>query len=178
MFEVEREELARELMAYPIKYKKRDLSAVYQNRVLLDRVVSCLAKPFLGKADYVAAPEPSGSVFGSLLARELGIGFLPIHKADGNRIEENDRLAAPYIDHNNLVKTLEVRKSTFPEHSRILLVDDWVDTAVTLQTCAVIVEEAMGTVVGMASIGAGCSENATHMLESGLLQCILKKPLE
>ena len=175
MLEGEREELARELMKYPIEFKKRDLSAVYQNRELLDRIVSCLAKPFQGKADYVAAPEPSGSVFGSLLARELGIGFLPIHKADGNRIEESDRLAAPYIDHNNLVRTLEVRKSTFPENSRILLADDWVDTAVTLQTCAAIVEEAMGSVQGMVSIGAGCSENAKHLMENGFLQSILKK---
>ncbi len=168
-------ELARELEGYLFENRKRDLCPVYKNTELVDRLVKQLAEPFRGKVDYVASPESIGFILGSMMARELGVGFIPIRNASYSYLEDGDKLIASYIDHHDNVKTLQARKSNFPEGKQILLVDDWVDTAATMQTCMTIVEEGGSTVCGIASIGARVTEATRDILESGFLHCILKK---
>lgn len=151
-----------------------DICALQRDRDLTDRLISALAESFRGKADYVAAPESMGYIVGSLMARELGIGFLPIRNAERTRLTEDDRILASYIDHHNHVKSLAVRKSTFPEHKRILLADDWVDTAATMQACTTIIEEADCTLAGIAAFGAGSTDITRSMISSGRLTCIIR----
>ncbi len=167
--------LAGELEGFLFENQKRDLCPVYKNTELVDRLLKWLAEPFRGKADYVASPESVGFILGSMLARELGVGFIPIRNAGISYLEDGDKIVASYIDHHDNVKTLQARKSNFPADSRILLVDDWVDTAATMQTCMTIVEEGGSTVCGIASIGARVTEATRDILESDFLHCVLKK---
>ena len=167
--------MAGELENYLFENRKRDLCPVYKNTDLIDRIVKWLAEPFRGKVDYVASPESVGFILGSMMARELGVGFIPIRNAGISYLEDDDKIIASYIDHNDNVKSLQARRSNFPADSKILLVDDWVDTAATMQTCTTIVEEGGSTVYGIACMGARVTEATKASLESGYIHCILKK---
>ena len=163
------------LLSYIDDTKKRDLCPVYKNRELMDEILSWLAEPFYGNVDYVAAPESIGFVLGSMLARELGVGFIPIRNASLSYLEDDDKIVASYIDHNNQVKSLHIRVSNFPKGGRILLVDNWIDTAATMQTCLTIIEEGEGVLAGIATLGAAVNDATRGMLESGQIRCIVKK---
>ena len=166
--------LEQKMKDYLAVHSRRDLLSLYEDRALTDELIAALAEPWRGKADFVAAPESLGFIVGSLVARQLGIGFIPIRNAGWSTLEEEDRILASYIDHNNRVKSLHVHRSTFPAHSRILLADDWVDTAATMQACTTIVEEAENTVAGIVALGAGSTEVTRRMAESGALYTIIR----
>lgn len=163
------------VLSYINRKGKRDLCPLYKHAGQMDKLITYLAEPFRGKADYVAAPESIGFILGSMIARELGIGFIPIRNASLSYLEDEDRIIAKYIDHNNRVKSLQVRKSNFPENSRILLVDDWIDTAATMQTCTTIVEEAEGTVCGIAAIGVVVSDATKQKIDTGYIHCLIQR---
>ena len=90
-------------------------------------------------------------------------------------LEDDDKIVASYIDHNNQVKSLHIRVSNFPKGGRILLVDNWIDTAATMQTCLTIIEEGEGVLAGIATLGAAVNDATRGMLESGQIRCIVKK---
>ncbi len=169
----EKEKLQEFVLSYLKKGKKRDLCPIYKYPEWMKQIVACLADPFRGIADYVAAPESIGFILGSMIAGELGVGFIPIRNASLSYLEDDDRIVAKYIDHNDRVKSLQVRKSNFPPGSRILLADDWIDTAATMQACSTIVEEAEATVCGIVSIGAVASDYTKEKLESGYIHSLL-----
>lgn len=147
---------------------KRDLTALYADYSAIDRVASALAEQFRGKIDCVASPVPMGLILGSLIAAKLGVGLIPVKSCDSRLPVSGDAVRAAFIDHNNCVKALYCRKSVYPENAKVLLADDWVGTAATVQACAAIVEQAGGSVVGIASIGADYNEFTAGMIDSGL----------
>lgn len=152
---------------------KRDLCPIYKNKSELDALIAYLIEPYRGKVDYVAAPEALGFILGSMIADALDVGFIPIRNGSVSYLEEEDAINASYIDHRDAVRSLHLRKSNFPEDSNILLVDDWVATAATMQACVTIIEEAKGHLVGIAAIGADYNAATAKMIDSGLLRSIL-----
>lgn len=172
---INKQKLTDFVLPYLKEGQKRDLCPLYKDAAQMNQLVSYLAEPFRGKIDYVAAPESIGFILGSMIARELGVGFIPIRNASLSYLEDNDKIYAKYIDHNDRVKTLHVRKSNFPGKSRILLVDDWIDTAATMQTCTTIVEEADGKVCGIAAIGVVVSDATREKIASGYIHSLIQR---
>jgi hypoxanthine phosphoribosyltransferase len=68
---------------------------------------------------------------------------------------------------------MHVRVSNFPKGGRILLVDEWIDTAATIHTCKTIVEEGEGIAAGIATIGVNRNEKTAGMLDAGKIHCAL-----
>lgn len=152
---------------------KRDFLPVYADRAGMEAIVGYLAEPFRGKVDYVISPESLGFILGSMLARELGVGFVALRKNKRVPKGAENLLIASYIDHRDHVKSLWVRKDMIPEKSRVLLVDDYVETAATVQACTTLIEEAGGTIEGIASLGADYHSAARSMIDSGLIHCVM-----
>lgn len=147
---------------------RRDLISIYKDRENLKEIVSYLADAFKNletPVDYVASPESLGFILGSMVADELGVGFIPIRNTSVYPVSDEDVIRASYIDHRDRSRALQVRKGSIPKKSRILLVDDWVETAVTMLACVTIVEESDSTVVGIAALGTG-----SHKLVKGLIE--------
>lgn len=150
----------------------RDFRPIYADPDAMAAIVKALAEPFRGKVDFVASPESLGFIVGSSLARELGVGFIAIRSGDHFRTITNELLSASYIDHRDMPRSLIVNRSLIPEGSRILLADDYVETAATIQACIALVEEADAVVAGIAALGANAEGAAKSVIDSGLLRAI------
>ena len=155
--------------------RSRNLLPLYKDYRNMKEVVSCLAEPFRGKVDYVASPEPLGFILGSMLSMELGVGFIALRKYQMNPQDSKDLLVAPYINHRDEVTTLAVEHDMIPEKSRILLADDWIQTAATIQAGMTLIEEAGAELAGIAAIGADHDSAAAGMIDDGRIHCVYLK---
>ncbi len=152
---------------------KRDLCPIYSKSEKLQEIINYLAEPFRGNVDYVASPESLGFILGSMLADELKVGFIPIRNAFISPLPDDDVVRAAYVDHNNNARSLQIRKSNLPENSHILLVDDWIGTAATMQTSMTIMEEAECIVEGIVSIGAEYNDATKRIIDEGILRSVI-----
>ena len=156
------------------KQGKRDFLPLYANVEAVDTLLATMAEPYRGKVDYVVSPEPMGLVLGSMLARELGVGFVALRKGREGMPRFEDSIRAPYIDHRDQVQTLELENGIIPAGSRILLADDWVGTTATIQAARNIIDEAQVTLVGTVALGADYNTAAAKsMLDSGAISCLV-----
>ena len=151
---------------------RRDICPIYRNMEELDKLLTYLAEPYQGKVDLVAAPEPLGFIAGGMIAQKLGVGFIPIRLGGAAPLPKSDVIRASYIDHFDHVRSLQIRKSNFPAGSRVLIVDDWIETAATMQTCISVIEEAEGSIEGIVSFGVNDNPFTQKMIESGQLRTI------
>ena len=150
---------------------KRDLLPLYADQEYMGELIRYLAEAFRGKVDCVCAPEPMGLIVGSMLAHELGIGLVVIHRNSQFLIDPDEQVTASYINHRDKVTTLFTERSLLPAGSRVLLADDWVSTAATLQACVNMIEDTGCKVAGIAAIGADNRTAAKNLIDSGTVLC-------
>lgn len=154
---------------------RRDICTIYSDYELMTAITDSIVEEFKGKVDYVAAPESLGFILGSRISAVMGVGFIPIRNGDISVLAPEDAIRASYIDHRDKVRSLQVRKSNLQKDSRILLVDDWVETAATLHACTNILEEASVSLAGVAAVGCDLNENTQKMLDDHTLFCLIQK---
>lgn len=174
---MDRLELEKKLQEKNLKdsYGRRDICMIYSDTELMDAISVCIIEEYKGKVDYVAAPESLGFILGSRISGEMGVGFIPIRNGDISVLAPEDSIRASYIDHRDKARSLQVRRSNLKAGSRILLIDDWVETAATLHACTNILEEAGATLAGVAAVGCDLNQNTNKMIEDHILFCLLKK---
>ncbi len=153
---------------------RRDICTVYSDKALMDAIIEHLSSNFVGKIDYVAAPESLGFILGSLMSSALGVGFIPIRNGEVAVLEAKDSIRSYYIDHRDRARKLQVRKSNIPTGSRILLVDDWVESGATIHACKDIIDEAGAILVGVAAIGSSNTERMAKFEEDNQFAYIIK----
>lgn len=146
---------------------KRDLLPFYADGEAMDVAIKYLAEPFRDKVDFVCSPEPLGFIVGSMLARELGVGLVVIRRNRQFWIDPEEHLTASYINHCDQVTTLVTERKLLPEGSRVLLADDWMSTAATMQACATVIEEAGCKLAGVAAVGVDYRPGVRDMIDSG-----------
>ena len=101
------------------------------------------------QADVVAGIDAMGFVLGAALATRLGIGFLPIRKA-GKLCVETD--AVSFVNYSGRVQQMEMRKPAFQSGTRVLLVDQWIETGGTMTGAIELVERQAGIIAGIVAI--------------------------
>lgn len=89
--------------------------------------------------DVVVAPQSRGTLIGALVARHLGIGLIELCK-EVSRLADSDgwlvaRTPPDYRDRN---LELGIRADLLAPGTRILFVDDWIDTGGQLQAAHAI----------------------------------------
>ena len=146
---------------------KRDLLPLYADSEAMGALVEYLAEPFRGKVDFVCAPEPLGFIIGSMLARELGVGLVVIRRNHQFWIDPEEQVTASYINHRDKVTSLITERKLLPAGSSVLLADDWMSTAATMQACTNLIEDAGCKVVGMAAVGADYQSGTKGLIDSG-----------
>ncbi|MFP4078156.1 MAG: adenine phosphoribosyltransferase [Candidatus Izemoplasmataceae bacterium] len=98
------------------------------------------------EADVVVGPDARGFIFGTPIAFNLGIGFIPVRKPGKlPRETYTERYALEY-DEN----ALSIHKDDIKTGQRVLIVDDLLATGGTIQATIKLVEKAGGNVVGVA----------------------------
>jgi adenine phosphoribosyltransferase len=138
-----------------------DPTSIYINGAafhdLLDDLVADLEEV---EADVVGGLDAMGFVLGAALATRLGIGFLPIRKA-GKLCVETDR--STFTNYSGRTQDMEMRKPAFAPGTRVLLVDQWVETGGTMEGAIALVEQQGGAVAGIVAIAIEETERANAL---------------
>jgi adenine phosphoribosyltransferase len=98
------------------------------------------------EADVIVGPDARGFIFGTPVAVDLGVGFIPVRKP-GKLPRET------YTEFYNLEyeeSSLSLHKHDIKPGERVIIVDDLLATGGTIEASIKLVEKAGGNVVGVA----------------------------
>ena len=139
------------------KFAWLDPTSIYINgkayHDLLDDLVADLNKDDI---DVVAGLDAMGFVLAAGIAARIGKGFLPIRKS-GKLCVDTD--SASMTNYSGQTQSMEMRLPAFAPGTRVLLVDQWVETGGTMRGAVQLVEQQKGTVAGMVAIVMEENEN-------------------
>jgi adenine phosphoribosyltransferase len=127
----------------------RDITTLLRDPVGLKYSIETLAAQVRDlQPQYIVGMESRGFIFGSALAYELGLGFIPVRKpgklpADVHTVE----YALEYG-----TDRLEIHQDAVVPNSRVLIVDDLIATGGTAGATAQLLQEIGSTLVGCAFI--------------------------
>lgn len=123
----------------------RDITPLMQNGEAFKNVcqdLSALAKKI--GAEVVIGPESRGFIFGTPVAINLGVGFIPVRKPGKlprETIEEK-------YDLEYGTNTLCIHKDSIKKGQKVVIVDDLLATGGTVEAIIKLVEKLGGIVVG------------------------------
>jgi adenine phosphoribosyltransferase len=132
------------------KFAWLDPTSIYINgdafHDLLDDLAADLADV---RCDVVAGLDAMGFVLGAALATRLGVGFLPVRKA-GKLCVDTDRVT--FSNYSGRTQDMEMRQPAFAPGTKVLLVDQWIETGGTMDGAIRLVERQQGIVAGLVAI--------------------------
>ena len=105
-----------------------------------------MAEPFQNaRIDRVVGIESRGFILGAIVARELGVGFIPVRKP--NKLPAKKTSVEYALEYGT--DKLEVHTDACERSARLLIVDDVLATGGTAKATCDLVERIGGTVVGL-----------------------------
>ena len=132
------------------KFAWLDPTSIYINGDAFTQLLNDLTADLEGvDCDVVAGLDAMGFVLGAALATRIGVGFLPIRKA-GKLCVDTD--AVSFINYSGRTQDMEVRTPAFAAGTRVLLVDQWIETGGTMEGAIRLVQRQGGIVTGIATI--------------------------
>ena len=132
------------------RYAWLDPSTIYINARAFHALVDDLIAPFDPSGiDVVAGFDAMGFVLGSAIATRLGKGFLTLRKAGKVPVEAD---VVDFVNYSGRTQQMEMRKPAFAPGTRVLLVDQWVETGGTMDAGIRLVERQGGIVAGIATV--------------------------
>ena len=125
----------------------KDITTLLKDPAAFDRAVRELAAPYQDqKVDYVVGVESRGFIFGAVLARDLGAGFVPIRKP--GKLPAETISASYQLEYGE--DSVEIHRDGIEAGQRVLLVDDLLATGGTMEAACKLVERLKGEIVGIA----------------------------
>ncbi len=122
----------------------RDITPLVKDPTALRLTVHQLLHPFLGQdITAVAGMEARGFIFGSLVAWELGVGFVPLRKP--GKLPYDVQSVTYDLEYGSTA--LEVHLDALGKGDRVLLVDDLLATGGTARASCELVENLGAEVV-------------------------------
>jgi adenine phosphoribosyltransferase len=116
----------------------KDITPLVKEPAMLRLAVHQLIHPFLGdNITAVAGMEARGFIFGSLVAWELGIGFIPLRKP--GKLPYDVQSMSYDLEYGSA--TLEVHTDALKKGDRVLLVDDLIATGGTAVASCELIEK-------------------------------------
>lgn len=95
-------------------------------------------------AEIIVGPESRGFIFGCPVAKELGIGFVPVRKP--NKLPRETVSIEYELEYGNNI--LEMHKDAIQPGQKVLIIDDLLATGGTVDGAIKMVEELGGNIVG------------------------------
>ncbi len=127
----------------------KDLTPVMRDGRLLKLAARGLAAPFQDAGvSAVAGMEARGFIFGSLVAVELGTGFVPLRKP--GKLPHSTHSAAYDLEYGSAA--LEMHTDALGSGDRVLLIDDLIATGGTAAASCELIERAGASIVGCAFV--------------------------
>lgn len=130
-----------------INYK--DITPLVKDPAAIRLAVHQLINPFLGRnITAVAGMEARGFIFGSLVAWELGIPFIPLRKP--GKLPYNAQSVSYELEYGSA--SLEAHIDAFDKNDRVLIIDDLLATGGTAKASCDLVEKLGATVEACAFV--------------------------
>ena len=125
----------------------KDLTPVLADPGLMNEVTKALAAPFAEQEiTAVAGMEARGFIFGSLVAQQLSVGFIPLRKP--GKLPAATHSVSYELEYGEA--TLEMHQDIVSANDKVLLVDDLIATGGTALASCQLIERAGGKVAGCA----------------------------
>ncbi|MGH8613775.1 MAG: adenine phosphoribosyltransferase [Gammaproteobacteria bacterium] len=127
----------------------KDITPLVKDPQTLRLAVHQLLHPFLGeRLTAVAGMEARGFIFGSLVAWELGVGFVPLRKP--GKLPFQVQSASYDLEYGSA--TLELHVDALGPGDRVLLIDDLIATGGTAAASCELIEQAGAEIAGCAFV--------------------------
>jgi len=124
----------------------KDITPLLKSPEALIESVEQLAVPYRDKGvTAVAAIESRGFIFGSLVARILGAGFVPIRKP--GKLPWTTRRHEYVLEYGS--GTLEIHDDALTPADKVVIIDDVLATGGTASAAATLVREFGATLLGV-----------------------------
>jgi adenine phosphoribosyltransferase len=127
----------------------KDITPLVRDAAALRLAIHHLLHPFIGEGiTAVVGMEARGFIFGSLVAWELGVGFVPLRKP--GRLPHNVQSISYDLEYGSA--SLEVHIDAFHAGDRVLVVDDLLATGGTAAASCALIERLGAQVAGCAFV--------------------------
>jgi adenine phosphoribosyltransferase len=113
--------------------------------------------------DTVAAIDALGFILGTAFAVRVEKPLVPIRKGGKLPVETH---SARFIDYTGKEKSLEIRPDALSSPNRVLLVDEWVETAAQVKAAISLIESLGAEVAAVVSICVDDSHTIRELRES------------
>uniref|UniRef100_UPI003527AC17 phosphoribosyltransferase family protein n=1 Tax=Roseovarius conchicola TaxID=3121636 RepID=UPI003527AC17 len=132
------------------KFAWLDPTSIYINGTAYHDLLDDLcAEIDADEVDVVAGLDAMGFVLAAGIATRIGKGFLPIRKA-GKLCVDTD--SSSMTNYSGKTQDMEMRLPAYAPGTRVLLVDQWVETGGTMEGAVQLVEQQQGIVAGMVAV--------------------------
>ena len=137
-----------EVMDFPIEgISFKDVTTIMEDGAAFRYAVSELSGIARGKgADVIVGPEARGFLFGTPVAIELGVGFVPVRKP--GKLPREVVSASYDLEYGQ--DTLCIHKDSIKPGMKVMIVDDLLATGGTVKATIDLIEGLGGEVVGCA----------------------------
>jgi adenine phosphoribosyltransferase len=157
---------------YVIPGKGRtDLARLFRDVDAFDSSAKAMAEPFRSAGiTAVAALDALGFVFGTAIARELGVGLVLVRK--GGKLPV-DFESTTFVDYSGDTKTFEIAKEAIHQGDTLLIVDEWSSTGAQLRASISLIEKMGGKVLGAACYSMNSRVKSDPLLAKYQLHSLL-----
>ena len=140
-----------------------DVTPLFADANAFSELVTDLAAPFASSdIDMVAGIDALGFILGTAIAIHFGKGLVVIRKGGKLPVQVDNQ---EFIDYTGQTKSLELRAGFIQPGSRILLVDEWVETGAQVKAAIDLVERQDGIVTGIAAINIDINDKTRPILK-------------
>jgi adenine phosphoribosyltransferase len=147
--------------------RRYDVTPLFADPQAFAALVEDLIHPFAEiESDCVAGIDALGFILGAAIAVRLDKGFVPIRKGGKLPVQTD---TAKFVDYTAQKKSLELRIGAIRSGTRVLVVDEWVETGAQVQAAIELLERQGGVVIGVATINM--EDNAITRLLRSKYQC-------
>lgn len=125
----------------------KDITPLLKDAPALRHAIGAMADYLKPKGvDAIVGPESRGFIFGSMLAGEMGVGFVPIRKP--GKLPFKTRSLTYDLEYGS--DTIQIHEDAIESGQRVAMVDDVLATGGTMRACCELVESLGGSVAGCA----------------------------
>ncbi len=121
-------------------------------------------------ATIIAGPESRGFIFGCPIAKDLGIGFIPIRKP--NKLPRETVSVSYSLEYGQ--NTLCMHKDAIKKGDKVLIIDDLLATGGTMKAAIDLVEKLGGEVVGLGFLIELLDLNGRKLLENYNIKTLIQ----
>ena len=132
------------------KFAWCDPSSMYIKAESFSSLVDDLIETFnLEDIDLVTGIDAMGFVLASAIATRIKKGFLPVRKAGKIPVETS---SVSFTNYSQRTQDMEIRNPAFKPGTRVLIVDQWVETGGSMEVAIELIEGQKGIVAGLACV--------------------------